>query len=131
MVPFLAKIGQVPRRLYSSYRANSPSSLTTLGCLKGCSSKYRAQIKRQPPTDLLYSTHHASKRVHFARVKSIEIQSQRVAPGNLLVGSSVQKEFEKGLRVVYFEVLLVRYEQVVDQQEGIEEYLSPRKSNTV
>lgn len=102
-----------------------------LGCLKGCSSKHRAQTKRQPTTYLLYATYHVSKRVLFPRVKSIEIQGQRVAPDNLLVVSSIQKDFEEGLRLVYFEVLLVRCKQAVGKQEGLEEYLSPRKSYNV
>lgn len=124
-------MGQLPRRLYPFYRATSPSSLTTLGCLRGCSSKYRAQTKRQPTTYLLYAIYHVSKRVLFPRVTLIEIQGQRVAPGNLLVVSSIQEDSEEGLRLVYFGVLLVRCEQAVGKQEGLEEYLSPCRSNNV
>lgn len=59
----------------------------------------------------------------FSRAShQIEIQGQRVAPDNLLVVSSIQEDFEEGLRLAYFEVLLVRWEQAVCKQEGLEEY---------
>ena len=130
---WLAKMGgQVPRWLYPFYRVTSPSSLMTLGCLKDCSLKCRAQTRRQLTTyHLLYATYHVPKRVLYPRVKSVEIQSQWVAPNNLLIVSSIQKDFEEGLKLVYFEVLLIRGEQAVCKQEGLDEYLSTCKSNNV
>lgn len=53
---------------------------------------------------------------------SIEIQGQWVTSDELLVGSSMQEGFEEGLRLIYFEVLLVGCEQTIGKQEGLEEY---------
>lgn len=104
IVPFLwlARMGQVPRRLYPFYRQAPLLVLRRSAAWKAAPQSIA--LRSSASLQLIFCMPFImSQSGSFSRAShQIEIQGQRVAPDNLLVVSSIQEDFEEGLRGLFW-----------------------------